>query len=271
MKFDRARLFAGYSAAFAALKPSQRAGLDALLAAAEADAEITDLRWLAYMLATVKHECADTWRPIEEYGKGKGRPYGKPVTVKDEAGNSYTNTYYGRGYVQLTWDYNYRSMGKALGKRLLYEPSLALDPAIAYAIMSYGMRTGAFTGAKLARFINAEGCDYVNARKIINGLDQANRIAAYARKLETVLRGSVIAAMDGVPAPAPSVPARFKVTAATLNVRSGPATTRPTVPGSPLGVGTLVEALEDQGGWKRVVEPGSGVTGWVSARYLQPG
>ena len=38
-----------------------------------------------------------------------------PVTVTDPEGRSYSNAYYGRGYVQLTWDYNYRNMGKVLG------------------------------------------------------------------------------------------------------------------------------------------------------------
>ena len=44
-------------------------GLDSLLNAIIADTEITNIAWAAYMLATVKHECANTWRPIEEYGK----------------------------------------------------------------------------------------------------------------------------------------------------------------------------------------------------------
>jgi uncharacterized protein YraI len=278
MKFDRQKFLDGYTAAFGALNASQTAGLDALLAAAEADAEITDIRWLAYMFATVKHECAGTWRPIEEYGKGQGHKYGLPVTVTDPQGNSYTNVYYGRGYVQLTWDYNYRNMGKVLNNRLLYQPSLALDADVAYAIMSYGMRNGSFTGAKLSRFISGDTCDYVNARKIINGLDQADRIAGYARKLETVLRASAVAAVPGgvptpQPAPAPQ-PASggqlFTVTASSLNVRSGPGASNPTVAGSPLAQGTTVHVQQAQDGWTQVVAQGSAVSGWVSTKYLQP-
>jgi hypothetical protein len=278
MKFDRQKFLDGYTAAFGAPKQTQVDGLNALLAAAEGDTEITDIRWLTYMLATVKHECADTWKPIEEYGKGKGHKYGNPVTVTDSQGKSYANAYYGRGYVQLTWDYNYRNMGNVLKNRLLYEPQLALDPEVAYRIMSYGMRNGSFTGAKLSRFINANGCDYVNARKIINGLDQAQRIAGYATKLESVLRGSAVAAMPGVPAPAAATPdpapaaaPLFTVTASGLNVRSGPGASNPTVAGSPLPAGTLVQGLEDSAGWKRIAGQGaaSGVTGWVSAQFLQ--
>src|SRR5262245_40113966 len=55
-----------------------------------------DLRWLAYMLATTYHECAGTMWPIEEYGKGKGQSYGVPDSTTGQ-------TYYGRGFVQLTW------------------------------------------------------------------------------------------------------------------------------------------------------------------------
>ncbi|HEX6036878.1 glycoside hydrolase family 19 protein [Longimicrobium sp.] len=278
MKFDRQKFHDAYAAAFGALPGSKQAGLDALLSAAEADTDITDIRWLAYMFATVKHECADTWKPIEEYGKGKGHKYGQPVTVTDPDGKSYSNAYYGRGYVQLTWDYNYRNMGKVLNNRLLYEPGLALDADVAYRIMSYGMRNGSFTGARLSRFISGDTCDYVNARKIINGLDQAQRIAGYAQKLEQVLRASAVAAVPGgvptpVPSTAPAQPASgqaYTVTAQALNVRGGPGASNPTVAGSPLAQGTAVRAQQSQDGWMYVTVPGTSTAGWVSARYLQP-
>lgn len=272
MKIDRQKFYAAYEAAFGAFsKPDRKAGMDALLTAAEGDTQITDLRWLAYMLATVKHECADRWQPIEEFGKGQGYKYGKPVTVTDPAGKQYTNVYYGRGYVQLTWDYNYRSMGQKLGNRLLYEPSLALDPEVAYQIMSLGMRQGSFTGVGLSKYINADKCDYVNARRIINGTDQAQKIAGYAQKFESILRASVVAAVDGVPnIPQPSAAgARFTVTASALKVHDAPDVAAPTVAGSPLQKGAAVQGLADQGGWKQVTAEGSGVTGWVSAQYLQ--
>ncbi len=93
------------------LHADTQAGLLRLLECLPQDPEVTDARWAAYMLATVKHECADTWRPIEEYGKGKGRPYGTPVTVTAPDGTQYVNAYYGRGFVQLTWKLNYDKMG----------------------------------------------------------------------------------------------------------------------------------------------------------------
>ncbi|HET7463705.1 MAG TPA: SH3 domain-containing protein [Longimicrobium sp.] len=280
MKIDRQKFMDAYVAAFGTPKPDAQAGLDALLTAAEADQDITDIRWLAYMLATVKHECANTWRPIEEYGKGQGRKYGVPVTVTDADGRSYTNVYYGRGFVQLTWKDNYQTMGQVLKNRLVYEPSLALQADVAYRIMSHGMRKGSFTGKKLGDYITASGCDYVNARKIINGLDQAEKIAGYATKLEAALRASVVAAVPGgVPTPQPATPAAppaapaagqaFSVAADSLNVRSGPGASNGLVAGSPLARGTQVEGFEDNGGWKRITAA-NGVAGWVSAQYLAP-
>jgi hypothetical protein len=194
LKFDHTKFFDSYRAAFGSLTQSKVDGLESLLTSLEADTDVADVRWAAYMLATVKHECADTWHPIEEFGKGKGRPYGKPVTITGSDGQQHTNTYYGRGYVQLTWQKNYETMGEALnlGDALLIDPAKVLDPVVAYDIMSYGMRHGSFTGKKLADYINDQTADYKNARRIINGLDQWQKIQGYAQTLEGSLNQSLI-------------------------------------------------------------------------------
>lgn len=181
VSIDREKFFDGYAANFNGISEKQKAAIAPILAAMEADEHVADLRHAAYMLATTKHETAHTFRPIEEYGKGKGRKYG---IVNPETGKAY----YGRGFVQLTWKDNYQSMAKVLGVNLVLQPELALDPAHAYRIMSYGMRNGSFTGKKLIDYINPSMCDYRNARKIINGLDCAERIAGYAEKFETILK-----------------------------------------------------------------------------------
>jgi hypothetical protein len=156
------------------------------------DPEITDLRWVAYMLATVRHECAQKWAPIEEYGKGHGKEYGKPLKVKDASGKEHTNIYYGRGYVQLTWEGNYKRMSTLLGygEELWLHPERVLEPEIAYKIMSYGMRHGTFTGKKLSHYIHDNACDYKNARRIINGLDQWALIKGYAEEFEAIMLSS---------------------------------------------------------------------------------
>jgi predicted chitinase len=45
--------------------------------------------------------------------------------------------YYGRGYIQLTWEKNYEGAGKALQIDLLGEPGLALEPAMAAKIAAW--------------------------------------------------------------------------------------------------------------------------------------
>jgi hypothetical protein len=186
--------------------PQAQAGFAGLLAFLEADDAITDLRWAAYMLATVKWECAGTWQPMEEIGKGAGKPYGVPVTIVGDDGVTYTNVYYGRGDVQLTWRANYARMSQALGlgTLLLLHPEHALEPQTAHSILSLGMRQGMFTGVGLGRFIHDGVCDYVNARKIINGLDQAAKIAQLAGEFEKLLSSNLVAPQNSSATNSPS-------------------------------------------------------------------
>jgi hypothetical protein len=83
-------------------------------------------------------------------------------------------------------------MGEVCGVDLYRQPDLAMEPAIAYRIMSYGMRNGSFTGVGLAHYISGEKCDFLNARRIINGTDCADRIAGYAVKILDALEQSVV-------------------------------------------------------------------------------
>ena len=143
---------------------------------------LTDLRWLAYMLATTMWETARTMQPIAEYGKGKGRKYGVP-----EANG---HTYYGRGYVQLTWLANYKKMSDLVEADLVNNPDLAMDPKIAAKVMFAGMLLGTFTGKKLSQYFGPGVSDWQGARRIINGTDKANEIAEIARKFYSALLGS---------------------------------------------------------------------------------
>jgi len=195
MKFDHGKFFDLYKKEYGKLTQPKVSGIENLLIYVERDAEVTDVRWAAYMFATTKHECADRWQPIEEFGKGASRPYGKKVKVVGADGKTYLIAYYGRGYVQLTWKDNYDKMSKALGlgDDLLIHPERVMEPEIAYNIMSYGMRKGSFTGKKLADYINGTTCDYKSARKIINGLDKWALIKDYANKFESFFTLSRIA------------------------------------------------------------------------------
>lgn len=187
MKFDTDKFLFLYQNEYGEMSQPKKDGLLFLLNKISADENVSDLRWAAYMLATVKHECAGSWQPIAEYGKGAGKKYGLPD-------NATGKVYYGRGFVQLTWKENYQSMGKVTGLDLVSNPDMAMNAGTAYDIMSYGMRKGSFTGVKLSMYIHDDVCDYVNARKIINGLDCADKIAGYAIKIESMLTQSEVAA-----------------------------------------------------------------------------
>lgn len=159
---------------------------------------ITDERWRAYMLATSYHETGGTMQPVEETGKGKGRPYGEK---RKQDGTVYTypdRLYFGRGDVQLTWYENYERMGKLLGYPLLTHPELALEPDISARILVEGMTRGSsnrgdFTGVSLEDYFNDHTDDPVNARRIVNGLDCARRIAEYHRKFLEALKIAFVA------------------------------------------------------------------------------
>lgn len=165
---------------------SQVKGIEAVLDEWDNKEELVDPRWLAYMLATIYHETAKTMQPIEEFGKGKGRPYGNKVK---HSGVKYIipdQIFYGRGLVQLTWYENYELMSRLLYNdfRLVLKPSLLLDAKVSINVLFEGMTKGSssfgdFTGKCLEMYFNSEKNDPINARKIINGLDKANFIASY--------------------------------------------------------------------------------------------
>jgi putative chitinase len=161
---------------------SQLRGIDAILDYCVNICEMDDARQIAYILATAYHETARTFEAIEEFGKGKGRKYGQKIKMNGKGYLRPDQIYYGRGLVQLTWYENYEKFGKLLGIDLLENPKMALDLAISVKILVEGMRGGLFTGRGLDRYFNTERCDYVNARKIVNGLDKAELIAGYAQK-----------------------------------------------------------------------------------------
>lgn len=166
------RVFGGH------LSQTQVAGIEALLTATEG----LPVPHRAYIMATAMHETASTMQPIREYGKGKGRPYGKP--------GKYGQGQYGRGYVQLTWDANYERADKELGLNgaLLKDFDMALRVDIAAQILVRGMSEGWFTGKKLSDYMP----DYRAARRIVNGTDKAELIAGYAAGFEAALMEGLV-------------------------------------------------------------------------------
>ena len=161
------------------IKGSQIDGINVLLAAGSALSKEA----MAYVLATAYHETAFTMQPIEEYGKGRGRKYGRKLKMD---GTSYTtpdHIYYGRGYTQNTWFENYDKLTKAnsRGWDFLNNPELLLQPEPSAWASIYSMTTGLYTGRKLSQYFGPSVNDPVNARNIVNGLDKAVNIAGYYR------------------------------------------------------------------------------------------
>lgn len=177
----RARLFSG------TLNEAQVVGMSGILDEWERR-KLTDLRWLAYMLATTKHETNATMQPVceaywlsEDWRKAHLRYW----------------PYYGRGFVQLTWQANYLKMTKALRAQfpdldLVRHPDEALLLDVATAILFEGMLRaetgcGDFTGVCLEQFFDDITNDPVGARRIINGTDKDQLIAGYHYDFLTAL------------------------------------------------------------------------------------
>jgi hypothetical protein len=161
---------------------------------------LTQLSWLAYMLATAYHETAHTMQPVIEtfnpahdkvnpsvdtaiarldHAWGAGRlPWVKqPYWRKDAGGMSWL----GRGFVQLTHKSNYQNAQTKTGITCVAQPELMLQANPAATVMFGGMMEGWFTSHKLSDYLGNGKRDLVRARMIINGLDRALEIAGYAK------------------------------------------------------------------------------------------
>lgn len=179
---DPASFFASVRKITGALNSTQVETINGLLASAAH----WPVGWLAYGLATAWHEAR--LMPIEEIGKGQGRPYGIP--------GKYRQAQYGRGLVQLTWDRNYEWADKAVAEAgllprgaILADFSLVMRPDVAAFILVKGMEDGAFTGKALKDYIGQRGtmAEFTNGRCIINGTDRAELIAEYAVQFQDAI------------------------------------------------------------------------------------
>jgi len=175
------------------LSGPQVEGMDAILDFWEARLSGADRRWLAYILATAFHESAYTMQPVREtlaasdaeaverleraFAGGRLSWVKTPYWRADEDGKCWL----GRGLVQLTHKRNYQAMSGLTGIDLVAEPDRAMEMATAVAILVDGMIAGSFTGHRLADHLNAEREDWVNARRIVNGTDRAEKIADYGK------------------------------------------------------------------------------------------
>lgn len=143
--------------------------------------------YIAYMLATAYHETAYTMAPITEYGGVRyfdkydtGRLAERLGNTPEADGDGYK--YRGRGHVMITGYSNYAKFSKILGIDLINNPDLALDPVYSAQIMVIGSLKGTFTTRRLSQYIKygLEYNEWVNARRVINGVDDNKKIADHA-------------------------------------------------------------------------------------------
>ena len=128
---------------------------------------------IAYIIATAQWETNHTCEPVRE-------AYWLSEDWRRKHLRYYP--YYGRGYVQLTWEANYAKFERLLKIPLVAQPDLALNPTYAIKILVIGMRDGLFTGYSLDSFTTNGIFDARYARKIINGMDKADTIASMSRE-----------------------------------------------------------------------------------------
>jgi murein DD-endopeptidase MepM/ murein hydrolase activator NlpD/predicted chitinase len=135
---------------------------------------VTDQGQIANILAQCEHETE--WTFAEEID-------GPLQAIK----HNYVGgpKYFGRGYIQITHDYNYKKFGQLLGQDFIANLDLVTVPATAAKIAVVGMRDGLYIpGHKLSRYINNGNNDFLNARRIVNRfvIKEANNVKRLSEK-----------------------------------------------------------------------------------------
>ncbi|MEU9234776.1 glycoside hydrolase family 19 protein [Streptomyces subrutilus] len=129
-------------------------------------------REAAAFLANVSHETGGLVHIVEQNQANyphycdATRPYGCP------AGQA---AYYGRGPIQLSWNFNYKAAGDALGINLLADPYLVeRDPAIAMKTALWYWNTQNGPGTMTAHAAMVNGAGFGETIRSINGSLECN-------------------------------------------------------------------------------------------------
>ncbi|WP_052340951.1 glycoside hydrolase family 19 protein [Salinarimonas rosea] len=147
--------------------------------------------WIANSLAQVKRETGSLMVPIKETVMASHRdrnPSDRTVIQRLDRAFAkgqlpwveeiyWREGWFGRGLIQITHERNYSILGNRLGRDLVGDPSLALEPRISAEIAIVGMVEGHFTGRSLADVAWDEPDPVkrkrgvMRARRIVNGPD----------------------------------------------------------------------------------------------------
>ncbi len=234
---DRSRFYASVRARTSgvfgtSLSRSQVAGMEVIVDAGQRAG--LPLKHHAYVLATAYHETGGMMQPVNEnlnYNSAArirevwpkrftsvaaAIPYvrnpqglanrvyaGRLGNGPEASGDGWR--YRGRALAQITGEDNYRKASKLVGVDLVADPEAANDAGVSAHVLVEGMRTGMFTGKKLADFdvsssSSSTDYNYVAARSIINGDVQVNgeRVAGYAKAFATALREAGYASLPTI-------------------------------------------------------------------------
>jgi len=185
---NRAAFYKTVRARLGPLSQSQVDGFEAILTAIDG----APLSHQAYMLATAWHETAKTMQPVREAFN---------LSEAWRRKNLRYWPWYGRGYVQTTWERNYARLdaeaaaaGLTMAGEILANPDLAMRPDIAAFALRHGMEEGWYDaqGKTMAQRLPMRGtatrAQYINARYLVNIQDKADDIEDYAQAFERALR-----------------------------------------------------------------------------------
>ncbi|MGW6688286.1 glycoside hydrolase family 19 protein [Streptomyces sp. NPDC054961] len=148
------------------------AALSAYPAFAHTGDDTVKRREAAAFLANVSHETGGLVHIVEQNTANyphycdTSQPYGCP------AGQA---AYYGRGPIQLSWNFNYKAAGDALGINLLANPYLVeQDPAVAMKTALWYWNTQNGPGTMTAHAAMVNGAGFGETIRSINGSLECN-------------------------------------------------------------------------------------------------
>ena len=165
------------------LEPDEVDGCEAILTAMSG----LPLSHCAYALATAFHETNGTMQPVQEAYWIKSAEAWRKANLR-------YYPWYGRDYVQTTWQKNYARVDAAAAAAglikagdILANPDLIARLDIAAMTLRRGMSEGWFTGKKLSDYLPERlgtPARYTQCRRVINGTDKAATIATYAMEFQ---------------------------------------------------------------------------------------
>lgn len=199
---------------------------------------------MAAFLAQMAHESGN-FKYRREIGGGYARyGGGGPYTAPD--GKTYPAKYHGRGYIQLTHDYNYKKYGEELGIDLLKNPELAMqgDVAAKIAVSYWNQNVRPIVKGDWDNvFLHSKAINYPAARSPSDVNGMADRQAKYDKYVKQIGSGELAKKVEtSMSAPKPPGPGVVP----SSNTQTADPSSRPKSDGSKLA-GELGKFLDSKG------------------------